>query len=70
MFWISYSITLVLAWAIAMALMTIRMVLSAVGRIDFWRQGLFTASRRDCDNSRRTTQCLRMGRKCSSRILD
>ena len=32
MFWISYSITFVLASAIALALMAIRLVLSVLGR--------------------------------------
>lgn len=36
MFWISYSVTLVLASAIAVAFMAIRLVLSAVGRAVGW----------------------------------
>jgi hypothetical protein len=36
MFWISYSVTFVLAAAIAMASMAIRLVLSAVGRAFGW----------------------------------
>jgi hypothetical protein len=40
MFWISYSVTFVLAAAIAIALMTIRLVLSALRRAFGWTEAL------------------------------